>query len=73
MHSANVASQTADCTDSRFNGSVSVNRGNMAPIVKYVNASLLRLHRYWAGKQHFEVIKVIAQISIVTVHVAENM
>lgn len=32
----------------------------MAPIVKYVNASLLRLHRYWAGKQHFEVIKVIS-------------
>jgi hypothetical protein len=45
----------------------------MAPILKSVSASLLRLHGYWSGKQHFDVIKVIVQINSITVYVAENL
>jgi hypothetical protein len=45
----------------------------MAPILKSVSASLLRLHGYWSGKQHFEVIKVIVQLNTITMYVAENL
>lgn len=59
IRGTNWNSQAVDCTDRWSHGSLFFTQQNMAPILKSVSASLSRLHRYWSGKQHLEVIKVI--------------